>query len=84
MVGESLPSNLTAQVRFLAGSGILIYILGFGGCILCVLSCVVSSGGPDSVLTILSGRPVLMYLSGVLVHSLLLLLQAYDLREFGY
>ena len=36
----------------------------------CVL-CAVSAGGPDIVLTTHSGRPVLIHLSGVLVHSLL-------------
>ena len=35
----------------------------------CVLSCVVSSGGPDIVLTTRSGRPALVYLSNVLVQS---------------
>ena len=45
--------------------------LGIG----CVsFACVVSGDGPDIVLT-RSGRPALMYLSSVLVHSLLLPLQ---------
>ena len=52
-------------------------------CVLCVLSCVVFGGGPDLVLTTHSGRPALVYLSSVLVHSLLLILQAYDQGEFG-
>ena len=37
-----------------------------------VLSCAVSCGGPDIVLITHSGRPALVYLSSVLVHSLLL------------
>ena len=48
----------------------------------CVLSSIVSGGGPDIVLTTHSGRPVLVYLSSVLVHSLLLPLQASDSRAF--
>ena len=48
-----------------------------------VLSCAVSGGGPDIVLTIHSWRPALVYLSSVLVHRLLLPLQASDSREFG-
>ena len=43
-----------------------------------VLFCIVSDGGPVIVLTTHSGRPVLVYLSSVLVHSLLLPLQASD------
>ena len=40
------------------------------GCVsfVCVLSYVVSGGGPDIVLTTHSGRPALVYLSSVLVH----------------
>ena len=55
------------------------------GCVsfVCVLSCVVFGGGPDTVLTTHSGRPALVYLSSVLVHRLLLPLQASDLRAFG-
>ena len=49
----------------------------------CVLSCAVSGGGPDIVLTMHSGRPALVYLSSVLVHSQLLPLQASDPRAFG-
>ena len=47
------------------------------GCVsfVCVLSCDVSGGGPDIVLTTHSGRPALVYLSSVLVHRKLLLLQ---------
>ena len=64
---ESLPSNPARRVQFPAGSGILIYIMGFGVCPLsCVLSCAVSGGGPDIVLTTHSGRPALLYLSSVL------------------
>ena len=37
--------------------------------VLCVLSCVVS-GGPDIVLITHSGRPALVYLSSVLIHSM--------------
>ena len=43
--------------------------------LVCVLSSVVSGGDPDRVLTIQSGRAALMYMSSVLVHSLLLPLQ---------
>ena len=81
--GESLPSNPAAQVRFLAGSGILISILVLGVCPMSLLSCVVSGGGPDIVLTTHSGRPALVYLSSVLVHRQLLPLQASDPRAFG-
>ena len=40
-------------------------------CVPCVLSCVVSGGGPDIVLATHSGRPALMYLSSVRVQRLL-------------
>ena len=49
------------------------------GYVLCVLSCVVSGGGPDIVLTTHSE---LVYLSSVMVYSLLLPLQASDPRAF--
>ena len=58
---ESLPSNPAAQVRFPAGSGILIPILGLGVYVLCILSCVVSGGRPDIVMTTHSERPALVY-----------------------
>ena len=45
---------------------------------ICVLSCVVSGGGPDIVLTTHSGRPAHVYMSSVLVQRLLLPLQASD------
>ena len=45
---------------------------------ICVLFCVVSGGGPASVLTTHSGRSALVYLSSVLVHSLFFSLQASD------
>ena len=82
---ESLPSNPAARVRFPAGSGNLISILGLGVCVsfVYVLSCVVFGGGPDIVLTTHSGRPALVYLSSVLVKKLLLPLQASDPRAFG-
>ena len=48
-------------VGYYPGSGILIPILGLGVCVLCVLSCFVSGGGPDIVLTTHSGRPALVY-----------------------
>ena len=79
---ESLPSNPAARVRFPAGSGILISVLGLGVCPLSVLSCVVFGGGPDIVLSTHSGRPDLVYLSSVLVQRLLLPLQASDPRAF--
>ena len=68
---ESLPSNLAARVRFPAGSGILISVLGLGVCPLCSVL-VVFGGGPDIVLTTYSGRLALVYLSSVLVQRLLL------------
>ena len=46
-----LPPNPTARVRFPAGPGIIISILGLDVW-LCVLSCVVSGSGPDILLTI--------------------------------
>ena len=48
------------------------------GCVsfMCVLSCVVSGGAPDIVLATHSGRPDLVFLPSVLVHSLLLPIQA--------
>ena len=49
--------------------------------IVCVLSGVVSGGGPAVVLTTHSGRPALLYLSSVLVHRQPL--QASDPRAFG-
>ena len=64
---ESLPSNTTARVRFPAGSEILISILGVCVCFVCVLS-----SSPNIVLTTHSERPVLVYLSSVLVQRLLL------------
>ena len=58
------------------GSGILIAILGLDVCSLSVfLSCVVSGDGPDIMLTTHLGRPALVYLFIVLIHSLLLPLQ---------
>ena len=50
-------------------------------CVLYVLSCVISDGGPDIVLTTHSGSPALVFLSSVLVHSLLLSLQAFYRRD---
>ena len=74
-----------------AGSGILIklkieiFYPGTGHVsFVCVLSCVVSGGGHVIVLTTHSGRPALVYLSSVLVHSLLLPLQASDPQAFGF
>ena len=62
-----------ARLRFKAGSEILTYILGLWDCVcvLCVLSCIASGGDPGIVLTTHSGRPSLLYLSSVLVNSLL-------------
>ena len=60
------------------------FCLGIGSVsFVCVLSCFVFGGGPDIVLTTLSGRPALVYLSSVLVQKLLLLLQSSDTRAFG-
>ena len=56
--------------------GKLISILGQGGYPLSVFCPVLSA----TVLTTHSWRPALMYLTSVLVHTLLLLLQAFDPR----
>ena len=53
------------------------------GCVFCVLSCVVSGGGPNTVLTTHSGRTALVYLSSVLIYSMLLTLQTSDAWVFG-
>ena len=50
----------------------------------CILTCVVSGGGPDIVLITHSGRPDLVFLSSVLVHSVLLVLQASDPKAVGF
>ena len=82
---ESLPSNTATRVRFSAGSGILIPILGLGVCPLSsVLSYAVSGGGPDIVLAIHSRRPALVYLSSVLIHRQLLLLRHLTHGHFSY
>ena len=47
------------------------------------LSCAVSGGGPDIVLTTHLGRPALVYLSSVPVHRQLLPLQTSEPRAFG-
>ena len=65
------------------GSGILISVLGLGVSFVCVLSCVVSGGSPNNVLTTHSERPAFVYLSSVLVQRLLLPLEASDPRAFG-
>ena len=64
------PGSIPGGVR------ILIYTLGLGVCPFSILSCSVSGGGPDIVLTTHSRRPAVVRLSSVLVHSLLLPLQA--------
>ena len=64
------------------GKTLMMMVLGLNLCVLCVLSCVVSGGGPDIVLTTRSARPALVYLSSVLVHNLLLPLQASDTWAF--
>ena len=51
--------------------------------VLCVLSCVVSGGDPDILLTTHSGRAALVFLSNVLVQNLLLPLQSSDPWTFG-
>ena len=48
------------------------WVLGEVRCVR-ILSCVVSGSGPDILLIIYSGRLAILYLSSVLVHSLLLL-----------
>ena len=72
---ESLPSNPAARVRFSVGTGFVSFV--------CILYCVVSYGVPDIVSTIHLGRLVPVHLSSVLVHSLLLPLQAFDPLAFG-
>ena len=72
---ESLPSKPSAQVQFPAGLEIKSFYPGTGReSFACALSCVVSEGGLVIVLNTYSGRHV--YLSSILVHSLLLHLQA--------
>ena len=51
--------------------------------LVCVLSCVVSCGGPDIMLTTHLGRPAILFLSSVLVYSLFLLLKASEPWTFG-
>ena len=65
-----LPSNPVARVRFPAESGILVSVLLLNTCALSSVF-VVSGGGPEIVLSTHSGRPALVYLSSVLVHSLI-------------
>ena len=62
---ESLLSNPAAPIRFLAGSGILISVLGLCVYVHCVLSFVVSGDGLDIVLTTHSGRLALVNRSSV-------------------
>ena len=84
-VGKSLPSNPATRVRFPAGPGILIHILGLGVCPLsCVLSCAIPGGGPDIVLTTHLGRPVLVYLSSVLIYRKLLPYRHLTHGHFSY
>ena len=52
-------------------------------CDLCVLSCVVSGGGPDVLLPIFQGGPPLVYLS-IVRSKVSALLQASDPRSFGF
>ena len=66
---ESLSSNPAVPVRFLAGSGILISFLGLRVCPLCSVLCV-SVDDPGILLITNSGRPALIFLPNVLVHSL--------------
>ena len=61
----------------------LMYILRLGVSFVCVLSCVVSGDDSDIVLTTHSGRPALVFLSSIMVYSMLLLLQASGPRAFG-
>ena len=84
MVGRVPALQPGGQGSIPGVSGILIPLLGLGVSFVCVLSCAVSGGGPDIVLTTHSGRSALVYLSTVLVHRQLLLpLQASDPRAFG-
>ena len=77
---ESMTSKLglilggARNFNFYPGIGLVSFV--------CVLPCVVSGGGPDTVFTTHSERPALLYLSNVLVERLLLPLQASDPRAF--
>ena len=68
-VGPGSISCGVRNVHFYPGNGCVSFV--------CVLSCVVSGGGPDIVLTTSSARPTFVYLSSVLDHS-----QASDTRAF--
>ena len=60
-----LSNPAAVWVRFPAGSEILISILGLD-----VVSCAVSDGDPDILKTTDTGKPALVLLSSVLVHTL--------------
>ena len=60
---ESLPPNSTARVRFPVGVRNFNFCPGIGRVMPFVMSCVVSGGGPDTVLTTHSGRPALVFWS---------------------
>ena len=72
-----------SRVLFLAGSENSISIMGLGVSFVCGLSCVVSDGGPNNVLSTRSEKPAFVYLSNIVVHGLLLSLKASDSRAFG-
>ena len=77
VVGE--PGSIPGGVRnfnFYPGTMCVYFV--------CVLSCVVNGDGPGIVRTIYSGRPAFVYLSSVLVQSLLLLLQATNPQSFEF
>ena len=70
---DFLPSNPAALIRFPAEVRKFNFYPGTGCvCVFCVLSCVVSGGNPDIVLTKHSEKPTLVYLVSVMVHRPLL------------
>ena len=82
---ESLPSNPAGWIRFPMGSRVLILYPGIE-CVsfACVLSCVVSGGGPAIVLTTDLGKPALVYLSSILVHKIRLSYWCLIHRHFSF
>ena len=73
------PNILTRRSDFDARRGWEFKFLSWDWvCVICVLSCVISGGGPDTLLTTVSGRLAL-----VCVSSVVLPLQASDPQTFG-
>ena len=72
VIGRVPAFQSDCRVRSQAGSEILISILGLVVFVLCFLSCVVPGCDSDIMLITHSGKPALVCLSSVLIHSLLL------------